>query len=66
MTVEVTTKYATTVNTVQDAFVFVMEHLDDVVGSGPSIHISPFWIINDDNSTERQFEVSIQGMIERD
>ena len=39
--VEITTKRVTTVDSVQEAFAFIMEHLDEV-GDQPRIEIDPF------------------------
>lgn len=39
--IEITTKRVTTVDSVQEAFAFIMEHLDEV-GDQPHIEIDPF------------------------
>lgn len=39
--IEITTKRVTTVDSVQEAFAFIMEHLDEV-GDQPRIEIDPF------------------------
>jgi hypothetical protein len=44
--VEVTTRYATTTETLPEAWAFVMEHLDSV-GTDPTIHVSPVWDLVD-------------------
>ena len=66
--IEVTTRYATTVDTLADAWAFVMAKVD-VVGPDPRIEISPFWAISvhdmdrDDHVPERQFSVVVSGMV---
>jgi hypothetical protein len=62
--VERTTKYATTVDTLPDAWAFVMSHLDELASLGPSVHISPFWVYGDGDETTRRFEVAVEGMQE--
>lgn len=54
--IEVTTKYATTVNTLPEAWAFVMNHIDRV-GPDPHIRISPVWLTD-----PREFEVTVHGM----
>lgn len=68
--IEITTRYATTVDDLPTAWAFVMEHIDKV-GPDPSIKISPLWIVsvhdmgNDDMApTPRQFSVVVDGMVE--
>ena len=63
--VEVTTRYATTVDDLHAAWAFVMARLDSV-GPDPSIHISPVWTISsgDDEYQPRRFEVVVEGMVE--
>lgn len=64
---ERTTKYATTVDDLADAWVFVMEHLPDV-GNDPTVVITPRWISTwnstPDTPTVRTFEVAVSGMVE--
>lgn len=61
--VEMTTKYATTVNELADAWAFVMSKIDQV-GPDPSIAINPVWTIRDDEGEyPRHFEVSVLGMV---
>lgn len=72
--VEVTTKYATTVNDLPSAWAFVMERLDSV-GPDPRVIISPIWVMDiptmqagldgeDVPPSPRQFEVVVEGMVE--
>jgi alkanesulfonate monooxygenase SsuD/methylene tetrahydromethanopterin reductase-like flavin-dependent oxidoreductase (luciferase family) len=62
--VEVTTRYATTVHTLTDAFAFVMDRLD-AAGGHPRIAITPFVSIGlDDDEDERAFEVVVEGTTE--
>lgn len=67
--VEVTTRYATTVDDLPAAWAFVMAKVD-TVGPDPSITISPLWVISvqdmdDDENTEyqRRFSVVVEGMV---
>lgn len=68
--VEVTTRYATSVDTLAEAWAFVMERLDRV-GPDPRITITPCWVISvrdmdaDDEGWEypRRFEVVVEGMV---
>jgi hypothetical protein len=66
---EVTIRYATTVDTLTDAWAFVMAHLEHV-GPDPSIQITPAWIVSvdatlgDETRPPRHFEVVISGMVE--
>lgn len=68
--IEVTTRYATSVNDLADAWAFVMDRLD-AVGPDPSVHITPIWTISvrdmdaDDEGQEwhRRFEVVVEGMV---
>lgn len=66
--IEVTRKFATTVEELADAWAFVMEHIDEV-GDSPRITISPVWSFDwndagrDDAPTPpRHFGVSVSGM----
>lgn len=59
---EHTEKFATTVDEMTDAFVFIMEHLDRV-GNSPSVQINPSWSSEDDFQ-KCYYEVSISGMTE--
>lgn len=70
--IEVTTRYATTVDDLPSAWAFVMDHVDRV-GADPSITISPFWSYSvhdmgdDDAPTPpRQFSVVADGRSRRD
>jgi hypothetical protein len=45
--VEVSTRYATTVESLADAWEFVMSRID-LVGPDPSVTISPYWRVNMD------------------
>lgn len=62
---ERTTKFATTVDDLADAWVFVMSHLADV-GDDPTINIRPLWQFDDDlnDASTRRFEVAVSGMTE--
>ena len=66
--VEVTTRYATTVDDLPAAWAFVMAHLDSV-GPDPSVEIKPFWqasvhdIHSDDHDWPRVFEVVVEGTV---
>jgi hypothetical protein len=67
--VEVTKSYAATVESLADAWEFVMDRVDSV-GPDPTIAIKPMWsytLIDDDNPIEsRAFEVLVSGMEEED
>jgi len=58
--VEVTTRYATSVDDLPSAWAFVMEKIDHV-GPAPSIEIQPYWELEDDS---RRFSVVVSGTIE--
>jgi hypothetical protein len=66
--VEVTTRYATSVQTLSEAWAFVMERIDSV-GPNPSIQIVPLWGFSeedenadeDDYTLERWFSVVVSG-----
>lgn len=60
--IEKTTKFATTVQGLDEAFSFVMGKLDQV-DDVLNINITPIWSSADDFETKR-FEVSISGMVE--
>lgn len=64
--IEVTTRYATRVATLADAWAFVMERVD-LVGPDPRIEITPSWIIYADPTDERDgvrvFSVVVDGMV---
>ena len=62
--IEVTTKYATTVSDLTQAWSFIMEHIDKV-GTHPSVNIHPIWVF-EDKEEHRALEVSVEGMIERE
>lgn len=62
--VEVTTRFATTVHELSDAWAFVMDKIDQV-GPDPSIAINPVWRHNGDGLDPRHFEVAISGMVEQ-
>lgn len=60
--VERTTRYATTVQTLDEAFAFVMgnlERVDDLL----NITISPVWSSSEDFETKR-YSVVVEGMAE--
>jgi hypothetical protein len=64
--VEVSTRYATTVETLADAWEFVMTRID-LVGADPGITISPFWRVDmtdPDAEAARLFTVVVDGMVE--
>ena len=63
--VEFTAKYATTVDTLPDAWVFVMDRID-AVGPRPSVKISPLsrCAVGSDEWTTH-FEVSVSGISNR-
>lgn len=67
--IEVTTRYATTVDDLTAAWAFVMDRLDRV-GPDPTVEISPFWAFNihdglegRDETPARQFSVVVSGMV---
>jgi len=62
--VEVTTRYATTVDSLSDAWAFVMERVD-TVGPDPRIEISPMWTYGADDVEDglRRFSVVVDGMV---
>lgn len=60
--VEKTTQYATTVDTLQSAFEFVWDHLDEL-GGRPQIIISPLEIYFDEG-VQKGFEVAVSNMNE--
>lgn len=70
--IEVTTRYATSVDDLPAAWAFVMDHVDKV-GPDPSIHIKPLWVVSvhdmDRDEPEggwpRRFEVVVEGMVPR-
>jgi hypothetical protein len=71
--VEVSTRYATTVESLADAWEFVMSRID-LVGPDPSVTISPYWRVNMDlitmedapeaDALPRCFTVVVEGMVE--
>lgn len=64
--IEKTTRYATTVETLQDAFAFVMGQLD-TIGESPCITITPVmsWAVDGDpGDPERFFSVVVSSMVE--
>lgn len=61
--IERTIQYATVVDTLPDAWAFVMGHVDSV-GPRPQITVSPVsWYSENEQYLER-FEVSVSGMTE--
>lgn len=65
--IEITTKYATTVDELADAWAFVMARLDSV-GPDPRVTISPIWSydvtsLDRDQNPPRRFEVVVSGMV---
>lgn len=69
MTVEVTTRFVTGVDTLAEAWAFVMDRID-AVGPDPSVTISPVWGRpldfdgDDDDPWPRTFTVKVEGMVE--
>jgi hypothetical protein len=67
--IERTTRIASTVETLTEAWAFVMEHVD-TVGPDPSIKIDPVWsmpggvILDDEAPWPRHFSVVVSGMVE--
>lgn len=73
--IEVTTRYATTVNDLPAAWSFVMDRID-TVGPNPMITINPVWTITvadviedtlegeSDGDYPRHFSVVVEGMVE--
>lgn len=59
---EMTTRYATSVDSLSDAWEFVMDHLEKV-GDAPSVAISPEWSSEDDFRT-CYFTVVVSGTVE--
>ncbi len=64
--VEVTTRFATTVESLTDALAFVMERLD-YLGPDPRIEITPQWTVYADRDHpgdgKRTFSVVVDGMV---
>lgn len=66
--VEVTTRFAVTVDDLPSAWAFVMDRLDRV-GPDPEVTISPVWIVrstNVDVEPQRRFSCVVSGMIPED
>ena len=69
--IEVTTRFATSVDDLSAAWAFVMERID-VVGPNPTVTIKPVWRISvhdmgdDDMAPPRFFEVVVEGMVHED
>lgn len=61
--IERTVRYATTVPSLADAWVFVMTWIDEL-GTSPKVAISPYWTVTDSDETARRFEVTVEGMQE--
>jgi len=65
--IERTQRIATTVETLAEAWAFVMAHIDDV-GPDPSVQIDPVWSrpfeADDDAEWPRHFSVVVSGMVE--
>jgi hypothetical protein len=67
--VEKTTRFSTSTETLQEAWQFVMEHLD-AAGEAPSISIDPFWeydfdAIKPDTEGHRRFSVVVEWVEEQ-
>lgn len=65
---EYTARYAKVVPSVQDAFVFVMAHMDKV-GPDVQVFITPLWthehsIDGEVIEPKRMFEFAVSGMVE--
>ena len=65
--IEVTTRYATSVDELTDAWAFVMDRLEKV-GPDPRVTVSPTWTFHvSDIDTEqrppRRFEVVVEGTV---
>ena len=64
--VEVTTRYATSVEDLASAWAFVMARLDSV-GPDPDVSITPVWTISadldPDEDPPRRFSVVVSGMV---
>ena len=64
-----TATYSKVVDSIQDAFVFVMSHLDKV-GNDPQVIITPTWecegvdAITGEHDDVRRFDVSVTGGVE--
>ncbi len=62
--VEVTTRYATRVRSLTEAWAFVMDRVD-AVGPDPRIEITPTWIYGNESipDGERWFSIVVDGMV---
>lgn len=67
--IEFTARYSTSVETLAEAWAFVMEYVDRV-GPDPQIQIDPFWKIGvqealdgEDREPPRHFGVVVSGMV---
>lgn len=70
--IEVTTKYVTSVDTLPEAWAFVMEYVDRV-GPRPQIEIGPVTVFDirgitdgDPGEGREIFEVTVSGMVPQD
>lgn len=66
--VEVTTKYCTCVDTMAEAWAFILHH-QDTVGNRPRIIISPITFFEprvDGEDYREMFEVVVSGMVEKE
>lgn len=61
--VETTIRHATEVDAIEEAFAFVIGHMDADGISAPTVSIRPFWRRNEFDETFdiQRFEVSISG-----
>lgn len=68
MTIERTVKLATIVDTIEEAFAFVIEHIDAEGMTAPSVHIGPVWVTpaNGWHDLILRYEVSVSDMKEGD
>lgn len=65
--IETTTRYATTVDSLSDAWAFVMAYVDRV-GARPRVVISPVTSFSAafDDEAQEYFEVVVSGMVEEE
>lgn len=64
MTIERTVKLATIVDTIEEAFAFVVNRIDEEKMEIPHIIITPIWIISNDREDRQRYEVSVSNMKE--
>lgn len=62
--IEVDTRYSTTVDNINDAWTFVMAHIDKM-GQEPSVHIYPCWGVDrDDAINEPEDQCHFHAVVE--